>query len=350
MKIEAPESVFVLRNNDLGDVLLTTPLLHGLRKAFPLSKISIGVGDWAKDLLKNNPDVDHVHYVNAPWHNKQNCRYPANSPRTFLEGMLYILLSKEVRILRKKDFSHGIDVLGSRQGSWLLLRAGIPNGYGVKGYAGGHNWCKAHIEFKEDQNVAQAALKFLGLMNADCDVEPRPKILLSDEEIKWGERRWEENNAKGKRIVIAPGAGFPEKNWGNDHYTALGKMIADRTSHQVLIVGDAGDRDKIKLSGTVEGKNVKCLCGETSIRETAAIIRASNLTITNSSVAMHLAAAFEIPTIVCLGNAYDSANLHHSQWGYPESTILGKEVSQHKNQLPKANDIFDLVIRKLTYE
>jgi ADP-heptose:LPS heptosyltransferase len=349
VKIKAPESVFVLRNNDLGDVLLTTPLLHGLRKAFPSSKISIGVGDWAKDLLLNNPDIDQVHYVNAPWHNKQNCRYPANSPRTFLEGLLYVLLSKDVRILRKEAFSHGIDVLGSRQGSWLLLSACIPSRYGVKGYAGGHGWCKAHVDFREDRNVSQAALKFLGLMDANCDVEPRPKIFLSDEEIKWGERRWEENNAKGKRIVISPGSGFPEKNWGNEHYTALAKMIADTTSHGVLIVGDASDRDKIKLSGIVDEKHVKCLCGETSIRETAAIIRASNLTITNSSVAMHIAAAFVVPTIVCLGKAYNSAKLHHSQWGYPESTVLGKETSIQNNELPTPLEIFEMVSSRLLY-
>ena len=120
-----PESIFVLRNNDLGDVLVTTPLLHGLRKAFPSSKIAIGVGDWAKTLLENNPDIDQIYSINAPWHNKQNCRYPANSLRTFLEGLLYVLCSSEVRGLRKEGFSHGIDVLGSRQGSWLLVRAGI---------------------------------------------------------------------------------------------------------------------------------------------------------------------------------------------------------------------------------
>lgn len=347
MKIDAPDSVFVLRNNDLGDVLLTTPLLHGLRKAFPLSKISIGVGDWAKGLLKNNPDVDQVHNVNAPWHNKQNCRYPANSPQTFLEGMLYVLLSKEVRMLRKKAFSHGIDVLGSRQGSWLLLGARIPNRLGVKGYAGGHDWCKAYVHFKEDRKVSQAALGFLTLLDADSNVEPRPKIFLSEEEIEKGNRKWGGNLKKAKRIVIAPGSGFPEKNWGNENYTALTKMIAHRTNHEVLIIGDLGDRDKIKSSEIENESQVKCLCGETSIRETAAIIRASNITVTNSSVAMHIAAAFEIPTIVCLGKAYHSANLHHAQWGYPESNVLGKEISNQNNELPIPEDIFKMLSVKL---
>jgi len=72
---------------------VTTPLLHGLRKSFPNAKIAIGVGDWAKPLLENNSDIDEIIPCNAPWHNKQNCRYPANSPKTFFEGLYYSLFS-----------------------------------------------------------------------------------------------------------------------------------------------------------------------------------------------------------------------------------------------------------------
>ena len=90
---------------------MATPLLHGLRKSFPNAKIAIGVGDWAKPLLENNPDVDNIISCNAPWHNKQICRYPTNSPLTFIEGLYYSVLSKEVRHLKKQNFSHGIDVL-----------------------------------------------------------------------------------------------------------------------------------------------------------------------------------------------------------------------------------------------
>ena len=39
------KKIFILRNNDLGDVLfLTTPLVRGLKKNFPEAKVFMGVG------------------------------------------------------------------------------------------------------------------------------------------------------------------------------------------------------------------------------------------------------------------------------------------------------------------
>ena len=77
-------------------MLLATPLLQGIRINYPNSSIHVGVGNWAKELLYNNPDIDEVVPCNAPWHNKQICKFPANSIKTYLAGLKYILLSDEV--------------------------------------------------------------------------------------------------------------------------------------------------------------------------------------------------------------------------------------------------------------
>ena len=158
----------------------------------------MGVGDWATPLLENNPDIDEIISCNAPWHNKQNCKYPANSPKTFLEGLLYVLFSRELRYLPTQHFTHGIDVLGSRQGAWLLRRARIANRFGVKGYAGGDNWCKKCVSFQENRKVAEGALEFLKLLDSNEKIEPRPKIYLTEDEVKEARRRWNANDTKRK--------------------------------------------------------------------------------------------------------------------------------------------------------
>ena len=68
---------------------------------------------------------------------------------------------------------------------------------------------------------------------------------------------------------------------------------------------------------------------------------------TNSSFSMHLAGAFKVPSLTLLGNWYDSAKLHHQQWGYPEGTILGKEVSSYKSRIATTEDALSQICEYL---
>jgi ADP-heptose:LPS heptosyltransferase len=333
MTLRSPSSIFVLRNNDLGDVLVTTPLLAGLRLAFPNAKVSIGVGKWARSLLENNPDLDKIVDCNAPWHNKQNCNFPANSPKTFLAGLWYVLFSKESRFITKSRHSHGIDILGSRQGSWLLKRARIHHRFGVKGYAGGDDWCEDCVDFREDRNVAKAGLAFLALLDAKAEIEPRPRIFLRDEERLEAEGRWGERKEKSKRIILAPGGGFPEKCWGNKRFSELTKLLLKQSNHQVYVIGSKEDRPRIYLTDAENSSRFHNLCGTLSLRDSAALVSMADFVITNTSLCMHLAGAFKIPTLTLLGEWYDSAKMHHQQWGYPECLILGKECSEGRTKL-----------------
>ena len=339
-KKKVPKKIFVLRNNDLGDVLVTTPLLEGLRLSYPESLISVGVGDWAKSLLEGNPNINEIRSCNAPWHNKQNCNFPANSPRTFLGGLSFILLSNQSRNLTRERFTHGIDVLGSRQGAWLMLRAGIKSRFGVKGYAGGDQWCENYVKFDETRNVAEAALGFLPLMGCHRNVEARPQIFLSKQEKEDGRKLWNTQSSSTKRVVIAPGGGFPEKCWGDDRFTELTNLLLKEDNLQVCILGSQEDRNRIKYQKKLGNKIIQNFCGTLDLRKSAALISEADFVFTNSSLCMHLAGAFKIPSITLLGDWYDSAKLHQTQWGYTESQVLGKEISIGKNRIVSVSEAY----------
>ena len=333
---------FILRNNDLGDVLLATPLVKGLKTALPNSIVSIGVGDWAMPLLENNPYLDEVISCNAPWHNKQNCRFPANSPKTFFVGLLYVLLSKESRYISSRMFTHGIDVLGSRQGSWLMRRAKIPNRFGVKGYAGGDNGCTKFIKFNEERNVAEAGLKFLELLNAEEEIDPRPIIFLTKDETIEAEVSWGEGSSSTKRIIIAPGGGFPEKCWGDQNFTELTNLLQKNENYQICIIGSMEDKNRISAN---DSSHLKNLCGDLNLRQSAAMVSLADFVVCNTSLCMHLAGAFKIPSLTLLGEWYDSAALHQKQWGYPESTVRGKELKAYRNQTYSVSEAYELILK-----
>ena len=337
-----PSSVFVLRNNDLGDVLVATPLIEGIKKSFPSAKVCIGVGNWAKPLVENNPHIDEIIPCNAPWHNKQNCRYPANSIRTFLEGIIYCIFSREARFISKQKYSHGIDMLGSRQGSWLLRRSGVTNRFGVKGYAGGENWCQKFINFDINRNVAVSGLEFLRLLGSNKQIEPRPKVYLTAYEQAEARKIWTSLNGNSRKIIIAPGGGFPEKCWGNQNFTELTKLLQNNLGNSISIIGSAEDRNSIKIKNC---KRVLNLCGKLNLRQSAAMVSNSELVITNSSLAMHLAGAFRVPSITVLGDWYDSASLHHQQWGYDEGVVCGREEKEGIYNSCKPQNVYQIFQR-----
>ena len=317
-------------------------MLKGLKTAFPESQVSIGVGNWAMPLLENNPYVNEVTSCNAPWHNKQNCRFPANSPKTFLEGLLYVLFSKESRYLTSNKFTHGIDILGSRQGSWLMRRAKIPNRFGVKGYAGGESWCTKYLDFKEERKVTEAGLKFLELLNANVGIDPRPTIFLTKNEVAEAEVVWGEKSESNKRIILAPGGGFSEKCWGDQNFSHLINLLLKNKDYQLCIIGSKEDKNRISANNSSQLTN---LCGKLSLRQSAAIVSVADFVVCNTSLCMHLAGAFKIPALTLLGEWYESAELHQKQWGYPESTIKGKELKAFRNQTCSVSEAYKSILQ-----
>ena len=83
---DSPRSIFVLRNNDIGDLLVVTPLFEALRHRFPEAKIIAGIGSWNRDVLRDNPHVDEILPLNAPWHNGQV--QPQNLPAARVIGRI----------------------------------------------------------------------------------------------------------------------------------------------------------------------------------------------------------------------------------------------------------------------
>jgi heptosyltransferase-2 len=297
-----PRSIFVLRNNDIGDLLVVTPLFAALRRRFPEARIIAGIGDWNRDVLRDNPNVDEILPLNAPWHNG------AVRPQGLVAALRYITTSGEAAALAARGCDIGIDVLGSPQGSLLLMRAGIPWRLGVRGYAGGHSAAQQCVAFDEQAQVGRSALRFAELLGATDLPENRPQIFFSETPESHG------------AIVVAPGGGFAEKCWPLAHFAALLDRLAP---HRVIVIG--GPRDAEAGAFLAEGRShVENQTAQLSLRETFALIAGARGVLANSSMAMHAAAAFRKPCVVLLGEHFSDAARHAAQWAYPETRVLGR--------------------------
>lgn len=324
----APESIFVLRNNDIGDLLAATPLFSALKGRFPKARICAGIGPWNFDVLHNNPCVDEIIPVSAPWHNKQTTRFPTNSLAGWRDSLGYIFRSSEAKELRKRKFSVGIDVLGSPQGSLLMLRAGIPFRLGVRGYAGGHSACHRWIEYNPGTHVGCAALQFAEILGADSATPRKPEIFLTDCETRAAGELWQEKfPAGGFRVILAPGGGFPQKCWPPENFARVAAALGARGC-AVMIIGGRGDK-KLAEEIVARAPGAVDLAGAATLRQTFGLISQTEVLLCNSSMAMHAGAAFNKRVMVLLGAWFKDRDQHQRQWGYESDFLmLGPEPAQ----------------------
>ncbi|WP_372585296.1 glycosyltransferase family 9 protein, partial [Pantoea ananatis] len=52
------KNILVIRRDNIGDMVCTTPLLEGIKTAFPEAKLTLLVNKVAQDVILHNPHVD----------------------------------------------------------------------------------------------------------------------------------------------------------------------------------------------------------------------------------------------------------------------------------------------------
>jgi len=94
---EAP-SFLVIRRDNIGDLVCTTPLIRALREHFPKSRLCVLVNSYNRPVVENNPDIDEVYAYTKAKH-----REPGTSVLGVYWGRLRLM-----RELRRQNFDYAI--------------------------------------------------------------------------------------------------------------------------------------------------------------------------------------------------------------------------------------------------
>jgi len=127
-------------------------------------------------------------------------------------------------------------------------------------------------------------------------------------------------------LGINPGASYGSaKRWYPEEFAKVASELSDR--YDIVIFGGPGEVDialDIEKSLLEKGvKNYKNLAGKTTIPELMSRISNLDLFITGDSGPMHVAAAFQVPTVAIFGPTKDGET---SQWMNEKSLIVKKDL------------------------
>jgi len=127
-------------------------------------------------------------------------------------------------------------------------------------------------------------------------------------------------------LGINPGATYGSaKRWYPEKFAAVAAHFADR--YDILIFGGPGET---AMADAIENDlkewgigNYQNLAGKTTIEKLCASIGGLSLFITNDSGPMHVAAAYQVPTVAIFG---PTRHLETSQWKNPKSAIVRHDI------------------------
>ena len=274
----------ILRLSSIGDIILTTPFLRRLHAAYPDAEVVFATRHEYADLVRHSPYItklvevdaekgnDHLHCVNREL---DACEYTLifDLHDNFRSRFLRSGLKGELRIINKPTLQ------------WILL-------VGMK-----------TDTYKEVVPVPEryiATGKDVGLQPDTLGPEiavPDPILERISNRIRAGDV-W----TSSPIIGFCPGAKHFTKQWPEEYWLKLCTSVLENTSCSIAVFGGPADRKLGQELESVDSVQVRNLCGDFTLLETAAAMRQCSLVVANDSGLMHMATASSVPVVAIFGS------------------------------------------------
>ncbi len=280
--------ILIFRSGALGDVLMTTPLIRSIRKKYPKSHITYLTGNWSKNAVKNNRNIDELITFDDS---------------IIIKKKVWQLL-KLISNIRKKKFDTAFILDKSRWFGLLVKFAGVKERIGFDRTGEGRHNTKNTI-FEGEKHEIDYYMDIAKLIDADTK-DKSLDFLIPGEDKKFADEFIKKiKDIKSSIIGIAPGGAknpgqeLAIKRWPIEYYAELADELGKNAT--ILIFGGKDD-NKIaeKMINLMKAKPVD-LTGKLTLEKSVALMKKCKLMITHDSGPMHLAIAADIPTISIFG-------------------------------------------------
>lgn len=268
------DAVLVLRLDNLGDVVLTGPLIRSVRAALrPGARLDVLASPGGGLVAPLLPGVDEVHTWRASWQD-------AN-------GDLHQDPDRELALVeRMRGYDAVVISTSFSQSPWpaayAAYLAGVPIRIGQSREFAGSLLTHWVLPADDDEQAHQVdrSLRMIGA----AGVEPAGTALaLELPDLA--------PPVDGPYVLLAPGASAPSRRYRDfRRVTALLRAQGLR----VLVVGPEKERDLL----SEVGGGADTLVGELDVPGLAAAVARAELVVTNNSGCLHLADAYATPSVV----------------------------------------------------
>ena len=289
--------ILIVKLSSIGDVVMTTPVAKALRRAIPDAYIAWVVEDKAKDMLIGNPYLDDI----IIW----NRRSTSSSLRERASGLL-LGLARLGPVLRAGKFDLAIDFQG-------LLRSGVVTSLSGARYRVGYDSARegavvfynVRLPSRELRvRGPQQYLNMLRVLNIFAD-DLDMYVPIGEGESAFARSFLAEaasiNPGHEKVVSLCPATTWKQKHWMEDGWAHLADALVSEHNALPVFLGSMADCALVGRIRAMMKFGAGDATGKTDLKQAAAIMKQSDLTIAVDTGLMHTAIAVNCPTVGIFG-------------------------------------------------
>ncbi|MDX9858950.1 MAG: HAD-IIIA family hydrolase [candidate division Zixibacteria bacterium] len=286
------ERILVIRFSSLGDILLTTPVIVNLRIAFPHGHIVFLTKESFRPVVELFDGVDEIATI------------PDHASVAALYGSLMRLDSR--------SYTHVVDLHGNQR-SWLARKVISADQTAVypkrrlerrRMVSRRHKQIPAHIPHTID--LYNQALVSLGV-----SVHARRPILSTERIARHG-------TGHHPRVLVAPGAAHPPKQWGLERFRDTAVEMQRRHGASIVWAVTQDIRPTWQIGDYIPTTHL-VECVDCPIPDLAAELATCDLAVANDSGIAHLSSAVGTPVAALFGPT-------HTALGFAPRGLLDRVI------------------------
>jgi len=286
--MKKPHKILVMKFRNIGDVLLITPLLSNLKKAFPDAKIDVALNKDTEEMITLNPNVDEIITYDRAKIKSQKGIKKALSEIKFGLG------------IRKRGYDIVINTTKGDRGAQLSLISGAKVKIGYK------NEKNRFLKNVFDITLPPQGLRHTIETNLDALRVLNLPIIDKKVEIFWSkdDEKKVDNFIENKKFIhIHPVSRWLFKCLDDATVAKIIDYCKDELKYEVALTSAPIKQELDKISSIIDLCKTKPLnlAGKLSLKESAYLNSKAKFFIGVDTAIMHISAANNIPVLAFFG-------------------------------------------------
>ena len=281
--------ILVINTMCIGDIVLTTPVFHVLKKNIPDSHIAMLTDMRYQAVLENNPNIDEFISLDKKGIHK-SCK-----------GVLKVLSE-----IRKRKFDVVINLSCNERSIFFTLLSGAKKKLGYK-HKGQGFFLDGSVPFADipagKRHFADSNVDIIRFLNLPDYSHNGPEIFPDSRDYKFADEFWQKAGVNAADLVVGfnIGANWPSKRWIENGFRAVAEKIKAKYQAEIVFFGSPDDLPLVKRVTAGLSFQPVIAAGKTTLRQLSALMRRCQAILTNDTGPMHIAVASGVRVVAIYG-------------------------------------------------